>query len=87
MLLGGPSIAVDPAAHVMVETNDTLALVTLDADDRSQGQGRLSGLPAHAGVAVRGRVERDRDAGRRGAYSVSVKRPWASSCGEPPWRR
>jgi predicted amidohydrolase len=30
-LIGGPSIAVDPAANVMVETTDTLALVTLDA--------------------------------------------------------
>jgi predicted amidohydrolase len=29
-LIGGPSIAVDPAANVMVETTDTLALVTLD---------------------------------------------------------
>ena len=32
VLIGGPSIAVDPAAHVMVETTDTLALVTLDAE-------------------------------------------------------
>ena len=31
VLIGGPSIAVDPAANVMVETTDTLALVTLDA--------------------------------------------------------
>ena len=32
VLIGGPSIAVDPAANVMVETTDTLALVTLDAE-------------------------------------------------------
>jgi predicted amidohydrolase len=31
VLIGGPSIAVDPNAYVMVETTDTLALVTLDA--------------------------------------------------------
>ncbi|HEX5579730.1 MAG TPA: carbon-nitrogen hydrolase family protein [Candidatus Limnocylindria bacterium] len=31
VLIGGPSIAVDPAANVMVETTDTLAVVTLDA--------------------------------------------------------
>lgn len=30
-LIGGPTIAVDPGANVMVETTDTLALVTLDA--------------------------------------------------------
>ena len=29
--IGGPSIAVDPGGNVMVETTDTLALVTLDA--------------------------------------------------------
>jgi N-carbamoylputrescine amidase len=32
VLIGGPSIAVDPSANVMLETTDTLALVTLDAD-------------------------------------------------------
>lgn len=31
VLIGGPSVAVDPTAYVMVETTDTLALVTLDA--------------------------------------------------------
>lgn len=30
-LIGGPSIAVDPSANVMLETTDSLALVTLDA--------------------------------------------------------
>jgi len=31
VLIGGPSIAVEPNANVMLETTDTLALVTLDA--------------------------------------------------------
>ena len=31
VLIGGPSVAVDPTAYVMVETTDALALVTLDA--------------------------------------------------------
>jgi predicted amidohydrolase len=31
VLIGGPSIAVDPGGNVMVETTDTLSLVTLDA--------------------------------------------------------
>jgi predicted amidohydrolase len=32
VLIGGPSIAVDPAGQVLVETTDAIALVTLDAD-------------------------------------------------------
>jgi N-carbamoylputrescine amidase len=32
VLIGGPSIAVDPDGEVMVETTDRLAIVTLDAD-------------------------------------------------------
>jgi predicted amidohydrolase len=32
VLIGGPSIAVDPDGEVMVETTDRLALVTLDAE-------------------------------------------------------
>jgi predicted amidohydrolase len=31
VLIGGPSVAIDPHAEVLVETNDTLALVTLEA--------------------------------------------------------
>jgi N-carbamoylputrescine amidase len=31
VLLGGPSIAVDPNGEVLVETTDTIALVTVDA--------------------------------------------------------
>jgi N-carbamoylputrescine amidase len=32
VLIGGPSIAVDPQGQVLVETTDPIALVTLDAD-------------------------------------------------------
>jgi len=32
VLIGGPSIAVDPQGQVLVETTDPMALVTLDAD-------------------------------------------------------
>jgi predicted amidohydrolase len=32
VLIGGPSVAVDPNSMVMIETTDTLALVTLDAE-------------------------------------------------------
>jgi predicted amidohydrolase len=32
VLIGGPSVAIDPKSNVMVETTDVLALVTLEAD-------------------------------------------------------
>ena len=32
MLIGGPSVAIDPRGEVLVETTDTVALVTLDQD-------------------------------------------------------
>jgi predicted amidohydrolase len=48
-LIGGPSIAVDPAANVMVETTDTLALVTLDAAAITAAKVRYPGyLPVRA---------------------------------------
>jgi predicted amidohydrolase len=48
-LIGGPSIAVDPAANVMVETTDTLALVTLDAQAIAQQKVKYPGyLPVRA---------------------------------------
>lgn len=31
VLIGGPSVAVDPSGHVLVETTDVMALVTLEA--------------------------------------------------------
>jgi N-carbamoylputrescine amidase len=48
-LIGGPSIAVDPAANVMVETTDTLALVTLDIAAVSAAKVKYPGyLPVRA---------------------------------------
>jgi predicted amidohydrolase len=48
-LIGGPSIAVDPAANVMVETTDTLALVTLDAAAITAAKQKYPGyLPVRA---------------------------------------
>jgi N-carbamoylputrescine amidase len=49
VLLGGPSVAVDPNANVMVETTDALAMVTLDADVVRQAKARYPGyLPVRA---------------------------------------
>jgi len=49
VLIGGPTVAVDPNANVMVETTDTLALVTLDADVVRQAKARYPGyLPVRA---------------------------------------
>ena len=77
----------DPDGYVLVETTDALALVTLDAETMRKARVAYPGY-----LPMRARLYADAwgeiaDAGRRGAYSVSVKRPWASSCGEPPWRR
>jgi predicted amidohydrolase len=48
-LIGGPSIAVDTAANVMVETTDTLALVTLGAAAITAAKVRYPGyLPVRA---------------------------------------
>jgi predicted amidohydrolase len=48
-LIGGPSIAVDPTANVMVETTDTLALVTLDAAAVAASKQKYPGyLPVRA---------------------------------------
>ena len=49
VLIGGPSVAVDPNANVMVETTDALAMVTLDADVVRQAKARYPGyLPVRA---------------------------------------
>jgi N-carbamoylputrescine amidase len=49
VLIGGPSLAVDPNANVMVETTDALAMVTLDADVVRQAKARYPGyLPVRA---------------------------------------
>ncbi|HEY7464526.1 MAG TPA: carbon-nitrogen hydrolase family protein [Candidatus Limnocylindria bacterium] len=48
-LIGGPSVAVDPSGNIMVETTDTLALVTLDASAISTAKTRYPGyLPVRA---------------------------------------
>jgi predicted amidohydrolase len=49
VLIGGPSIAVDPGGNVMVETTDILSLVTLDAAAVIAARGRYPGyLPIKA---------------------------------------
>ena len=49
VLIGGPSVAVDPNANVMVETTDTLALVTLDLGAIQQAKAKYPGyLPVRA---------------------------------------
>jgi predicted amidohydrolase len=49
VLIGGPSIAVDPGANVMVETTDTLALVTLDLEALRAAKAKYPGyLPVRA---------------------------------------
>lgn len=51
VLLGGPSIAIDPNGQVLAETNDTLALVTLDAKVVADARRAYPGyLPVRAGV-------------------------------------
>jgi len=48
-LIGGPSVAIDPNANVLVETTDTLALVTLDAEVVRQAKAKYPGyLPVRA---------------------------------------
>jgi predicted amidohydrolase len=48
-LIGGPSLAVDPAANVIVETTETLALVTLDASAIGLAKQKYPGyLPVRA---------------------------------------
>lgn len=49
VLIGGPSVAVDPSANIMVETTDTLALVTLDANAIHAAKKKYPGyLPVRA---------------------------------------
>lgn len=47
--IGGPSVAVDPRGEVLLETTDTLALVTLDAQVVQEARRRYPGyLPVRA---------------------------------------
>ena len=46
VLIGGPSVAIDPGGEVLVETTDTIAVVTLDAGRRGRCASRLPRPPA-----------------------------------------
>jgi N-carbamoylputrescine amidase len=49
ILIGGPSIAIDPTGFVLVETNDRLALVTIDARKVEEARKAYPGyLPVRA---------------------------------------
>ena len=49
VLIGGPSIAIDPGGEVLLETTDTIALVTVDAAVVAQARRRYPGyLPVRA---------------------------------------
>ncbi|HEX7197466.1 MAG TPA: carbon-nitrogen hydrolase family protein, partial [Candidatus Limnocylindria bacterium] len=49
VLIGGPSVAIDPNGEVLLETTDTVGLVTLDASVVADARRRYPGyLPIHA---------------------------------------
>jgi predicted amidohydrolase len=51
VLIGGPSVAIDPGGNVMVETTDAVALVTLDARAVTNARTGYPGyLPIRAGL-------------------------------------
>jgi predicted amidohydrolase len=50
VLIGGPSVAVDPSGNVMVETTDMVALVTLDAAAVSRAR---TGYPGYLPIRAR----------------------------------
>ena len=51
VLIGGPSIAVDPGANVILETTDTLGMVTLDAETIRKAKVAYPGyLPTRAAL-------------------------------------
>ena len=50
VLIGGPSVAIDPRGEVLVETTDTVALVTLDEDVVAQAR---KGYPGYLPVRAR----------------------------------
>ena len=54
VLIGGPSVAIDPGGEVLVETTDTIAVVTLDAGVVADAR---RGYPGH--LAVRARLYAD----------------------------
>ena len=46
VLIGGPSVAIDPSGFALVETTDRMALVTLDASHRDRCPAQVPRLPA-----------------------------------------
>ena len=49
MLIGGPSVAIDPTGYALVETTDRMALVTLDATTVTDARRNYPGyLPVRA---------------------------------------
>ena len=55
VLIGGPSVVVDPSGNVMLETTDTIGLITLDAAVVRQARAEYPGyLPVRAGLYADG---------------------------------
>jgi predicted amidohydrolase len=55
VLLGGPSVAVDPSGEVILETTDTISLVTLDAEAVRRARVAYPGyLPVRASLYAEG---------------------------------
>jgi predicted amidohydrolase len=50
VLIGGPSVAIDPKGEVLVETTDTLAVVTVDAAAVASAR---AGYPGYLPVRAR----------------------------------
>jgi predicted amidohydrolase len=58
VLIGGPSIAIDPGGNMLVETTDRLAVVTLERGVVSQAREAYPGyLPIRAGLYAKGWAE------------------------------
>ena len=53
VLIGGPSVAIDPRGEVLLETTDTIAIVTLDGQVVADARRALSRLPAGARSPLR----------------------------------
>ena len=54
VLIGGPSVAVDPDGEMLVETTDTVALVTLDSEVIVRNRTEYPGyLPIRADLYAR----------------------------------
>jgi len=76
VLIGGPSVAIDPTGYALVETTDRLALVTLDRSVITKARVDYPGyLPIRADLYADAWAE----IAASGDYSVRVKVPSASS--------